>query len=183
MGIILKIAQVTPTIGAEISDIDLSRPLDSATQEQIYAAYDALPVDMQALVAKSSAVHDMGAFRDHYLGDNADVDALNQAMANVGSAVHPMAPKHPATGKRLLFVNRSFTQYVTGMLKVESDRLLQYLFGHIESPTLQVRFRWRNGSVAVWDNRTTQHFAVADYLPAYRRMHRVIIATDCRVDA
>lgn len=85
------------------------------------------------------------------------------------------------TGRRLLFVNRSFTQQVIGALKAESDRLLQYLFGHIESPNLQVRLRWRKGFVAIWDNRTTQHFAVADYLPAYRRMHRVIISTDRRV--
>ena len=147
----------------------------------MYAAYDTLPADVQALVSKSSAVHDMGAFRNNYLGEDADVDALNEAMASVGSAVHPMAPVHPVTGRRLLFVNRSFTQQVIGALKAESDRLLQYLFGHIESPNLQVRLRWRKGSVAIWDNRTTQHFAVADYLPAYRRMHRVIINTDRRV--
>jgi taurine dioxygenase len=149
----------------------------------MYAAYDALPEDIQALVVNSSALHDMGAFRNNYLGDNFDVDALNAAMASMGSAVHPMAPVHPVTGKRLLFVNRSFTQLVTGMLKAESDRLLQYLFSHLNSPNLQVRFRWKKGSVAIWDNRTTQHFAVADYLPAYRRMHRVIIDTDRRVQA
>ena len=147
----------------------------------MYAAYDNLPEDVRNLVSKSSAVHDMGTFRNHYLGKSADVEALNAAMASIGSAVHPMAPVHPVTGKRLLFVNRSFTQLVTGVLKTESDRLLQYLFSHIDSPSLQVRFRWRKGSVAIWDNRTTQHFAVADYLPAYRRMHRVIIQTDRRV--
>ena len=87
------------------------------------------------------------------------------------------------TGRRLLFVNRSFTQQIVGMLKSESDRLLQYLFSHIENPGFQVRFRWRNGSVAMWDNRSTQHFAVADYLPGYRRMHRVIVNTDRRVDS
>ena len=146
----------------------------------MYDAYDTLPTEMQTLLSRLSAVHDMGAFRDGYLGKNNDVEALNEAMATVGSAVHPMAPKHPVTGRRLLFVNRSFTQHIKGMLKAESDRLLQYLFSHIESPNLQVRFRWRNGSVAMWDNRSTQHFAVADYLPAYRCMHRVIIDTDRR---
>lgn len=149
----------------------------------MYTAFDTLPADMRALVSKLSAVHDMGAFRNNYLGDDNDVDKLNRAMANLGSAVHPMAPVHPVTGRRLLFVNRSFTQQVKGLLKAESDRLLQYLFAHLDSPNLQVRFRWRKGSVAIWDNRTTQHFAVADYLPAYRRMHRVIIASDRRVDA
>ena len=149
----------------------------------MYAAYDTLPDGMQAQVAKLSAVHDMGAFRNDYLGDNEDVDALNEGLAHMGSAVHPVAPLHPVTGKRLLFVNRSFTQQVAGMLKADSDRLLQYLFSHIESPSLQVRFRWKKGSVAIWDNRTTQHFAVADYLPAYRRMQRVIISTDRRVNS
>ena len=149
----------------------------------MYDAYDALPTEIQTLLSRLSAVHDMGAFRDSYLGKNNDVEALNKAMASVGSAVHPMAPKHPATGRRYLFVNRSFTQHINGMLTAESDRLLQYLFSHIENPNLQVRFRWRNGSVAMWDNRCTQHFAVADYLPAYRCMHRVIIDTDRRTSA
>ena len=65
----------------------------------MYAAYDTLPDDVQALVTKSSAVHDMGAFRNNYLGENADVEALNEGMANIGSAVHPMAPVHAVTGK------------------------------------------------------------------------------------
>jgi len=146
----------------------------------MYAAFDALPGEMQALVSRLHAVHDMGAFRNDYLGDGLDVDAMVEGLASVGSAVHPVAPKHPVTGKRLLFVNRSFTQHVVGMLKSESDRLLQYLFGHIENVNFQVRFRWREGSVAIWDNRSTQHFAVADYLPAYRCMHRVIVNTDRR---
>ena len=147
----------------------------------MYAAYETLPEDIRTLVDKSSAVHDMGAFRNNYLGGNNDVASLNAAMSKVGSAVHPMAPVHPTTGKRYLFVNRSFTQHVVGVQKAESDRLLQYLFGHIESPNFQVRFRWQKGSVAIWDNRPTQHFAVADYLPNYRRMHRVIVNRDRRI--
>jgi taurine dioxygenase len=146
----------------------------------MYAAYDTLPAEIQALASRLSAVHDMGTFRNNYLGADHDIAALNQAMASVGSAVHPVAPVHPVTGRRLLFVNRSFTQHIVGMQKAESDRLLQYLLSHIETASLQLRFRWRQGSVAIWDNRSTQHYAVADYLPAYRRMHRVIIDTDRR---
>jgi taurine dioxygenase len=149
----------------------------------MYAAYENLPAEVQALVSRLSAVHDMGAFRNDYLGEDNDVEALNTGLASVGSAVHPIAPKHPVTGRRLLFVNRSFTQHIVGMLKSESDRLLQYLFSHLENPSYQVRFRWQKGSVAIWDNRSTQHYAVADYLPDYRRMHRVIIDTDKRVAA
>jgi taurine dioxygenase len=146
----------------------------------MYRAFDTLPPEIRTLVSRLSAVHDMGAFRNNYLKDGNDLEALNKGMAAFGSAVHPIAPTHPVTGRQLLFVNRSFTQHIVGMLKAESDRLLGYLFGHIESANFQVRFRWRKGSVAMWDNRCTQHFAVADYLPAYRRMHRVIIDTDRR---
>lgn len=146
----------------------------------MYRAFDTLPAEIRALVSRLSAVHDMGAFRNNYLKDGADTTALNKGMAAFGSAVHPIAPRHPVTGKQLLFVNRSFTQHIVGMLKAESDRLLAYLFSHIESANFQVRFRWQKGSVAMWDNRCTQHFAVADYLPEYRRMHRVIIDTDRR---
>lgn len=144
----------------------------------MYAAFDTLPTEIQALVSRLSAVHDMGAFRNNFADD---IDSLNEAMTTIGSAIHPIAPQHPVTGQRLLFVNRSFTQHVVGMLKSESDRLLQYLFSHIENSSLQVRFRWSQNAVAIWDNRSTQHFAVADYLPAYRCMHRVIIDTDRRL--
>ena len=146
----------------------------------MYRAFETLPPEIQDLASRLEAVHDMGAFRNAYLGDNNDIEALNAALAEVGSAVHPVAPKHPVSDKRLLFVNRSFTQHIKGMLKAESDRLLEYLFAHIETPNNQVRFRWSNGAVAMWDNRCTQHFAVADYLPAYRRMHRVIVNSDRR---
>ena len=147
----------------------------------MYAAFESLPAEMQQLVSRLDAVHDMGAFRNDFLGEEMDVAAMVDGLASGGSAVHPIAPKHPVTGKRLLFVNRSFTQHVVGMLKSNSDRLLQLLFSHIENPSFQVRFRWRNNSVAMWDNRSTQHFAVADYLPDYRRMHRAIVVSDRRM--
>lgn len=146
----------------------------------MYAAFDALPAEIQTLVSRLSAIHDMGAFRNNFINENNKIDGLDEGMLKFGSALHPIAPKHPVTGKQLLFVNRSFTQHIGGMLKADSDRLLEYLFSHIESANFQVRFRWRKGSVAMWDNRCTQHFAVCDYLPAYRRMHRVIIDTDRR---
>ena len=173
--------QTEPPFMSVLHAIEVPETGGDTLWANMYTAYDALPKEMQSLVARSSAVHDMGAFRNNYLGETQDVAALNAGMASIGSAVHPMAPIHPITGNRLLFVNRSFTQAVTGMLKTESDRLLEYLFSHLESPNFQVRFRWKKGSIAIWDNRTTQHFAVADYLPAYRRMHRIIIDTDRRV--
>ncbi len=146
----------------------------------MYAAYDALPAGMKQQLADLSAVHDMGSFRNEYLARENGVQALNEAMAKVGSAVHPMARNHPVTGRPFLFVNQSFTTHVVGMSSHESHRLLRYLFDHINQPEFQFRLRWQANSLVMWDNRVTQHYAVADYMPHYRLMHRVTVIDDRR---
>ena len=145
----------------------------------MHAAFDSLPPEMQQMVSRLDAVHDMGAFRNDFLGDDYDVESMVEGLASGGAAVHPIAPRHPVTGKRMLFVNRSFTQHVVGMLKSESDRLLQYLFSHIENPSFQVRFRWRDNSVAMWDNRSTMHCVTPyDAANEKRTIHRVVVKGD-----
>ncbi len=146
----------------------------------MYAAYDALPSGMKEQLAGLSAVHDMGSFRNQYLARENGVQALNEAMAKVGSAVHPMVRNHPVTGRGFLFVNQSFTTHVVGMSSHESHRLLRYLFDHINQPEFQFRLRWQANSLVMWDNRVTQHYAVADYMPHYRLMHRVTVIDDRR---
>ncbi|MEM7429077.1 MAG: TauD/TfdA family dioxygenase, partial [Pseudomonadota bacterium] len=89
---------------------------------------------------------------------------------------------HPVTGRKFLYVNEGFTQHIVGLTARQSRRLLNYLLDHINRPEYQVRFHWRNGSVAMWDNRITQHYAVADYLPAYRCMHRITVMNDRRAE-
>jgi taurine dioxygenase len=101
-------------------------------------------------------------------------------MAAMGAAVHPVVAHHPVTGRPFLYVNRHFTTHVLGMSSGDSQRLLTALFDHINQPDFQVRFRWHPGTVAMWDNRVTQHYAVADYLPQYRCMHRVTVVNDRR---
>ena len=146
----------------------------------MYAAYDALPAGMKEQLADLSAVHDMGSFRNEYLARENGVQALNEAMAKVGSAVHPMVRNHPVTGRGFLFVNQSFTTHVVGMSSHESHRLLRYLFDHINQPEFQCRLRWQANSLVMWDNRVTQHYAVADYMPHHRLMHRVTVIDDRR---
>ena len=148
----------------------------------MYAAYDALPSEMKAHLANLSAMHDMGSFRNQYLAEGG-IDALNEAMSNVGSAVHPVVGHHPVTDKPFLHVNASFTAHVVDMSTRDSDRLLHYLYNHIDRPEFQVRFRWQADCVAMWDNRVTQHYAVADYMSRYRRMHRVTVVNDRRAAA
>ena len=90
----------------------------------------------------------------------------------------PVVRIHPVTKKKALFVNTVFTTHIEGLNKPESDAILAMLYAHIATPEFQCRFHWRPNSMALWDNRATMHYAVADYWPERRLMNRVTIETD-----
>lgn len=91
---------------------------------------------------------------------------------------HPCIRTHPETGRKILYVNWVYAVRFEGMSEEESAPLLDFLNRHSQRPEFQIRFRWRKGSLALWDNRSTQHIAVNDY-PGFRRvMDRVTIAGD-----
>ncbi len=103
-------------------------------------------------------------------------------------AEHPVVRIHPETGEEILFVN-SFTTHLVNYHRPENVRfgidyapgaseLLQYLMRQAMVPEFQVRWRWTPNSVAIWDNRSTQHYAVQDYWPAVRKMERAGICGD-----
>ena len=145
----------------------------------MFSVHDALDSGLRRDLAQLEAVHDMGAFRTGaYLaaGDEGIVDAMKRA----GMATHPVIAHHPVTGQPYLNVSESFTRFIIGLSAPESGRILTYLFDLTNRPDHHVRIRWRPGMVVIWDNRGTQHYAVADYLPHRRVMHRVAVATDRR---
>ena len=91
-------------------------------------------------------------------------------------AEHPICRTHPVTGKRALYVNPTFTNSIRGMAPEDSARLLAQLYAKMYStPEHTCRFRWQDGSVAMWDNRSCQHYAVSDFWPHERRMERVTL--------
>jgi taurine dioxygenase len=92
--------------------------------------------------------------------------------------VHPVIRTHPITGRKGLFVNDGFTNRINELEAAESDALLRFLFAHATRPEFTIRWRWQENDVAFWDNRITQHFAVDDYRPARRVMHRATILGD-----
>lgn len=149
----------------------------------MYAAYDALPDDMKAHIEDKVAIHDMGDFRNSFTVGQTDATRLNEAMQQFGSALHNVVQVHPVSGRKFLYVNEGFTQQTVGMTRRASNRLLSYLLDHIDRPEHQVRFKWRAGSMAMWDNRCTQHYAVSDYLPHYRCMNRITVVNDRRTNA
>ncbi len=93
-------------------------------------------------------------------------------------AMHPVVRTHPETGRKGLFVNASYTQYFENMTREESLPLLNFLEQHATRPEMTCRFRWENGSVAVWDNRCVMHIAMHDYKGQWRKMHRVQMVGD-----
>ena len=91
---------------------------------------------------------------------------------------HPVVRTHPVSGKKGLFVNSLFTVSIKELNKKESDSLLAFLFNHVVTPEYTCRFQWQTNSIAMWDNRITQHKPVNDYWPAHRRMQRITIDGD-----
>jgi taurine dioxygenase len=143
----------------------------------MYAAYDALSdgmkVTLEGLRACHSSRHVFGAEAAARRGD------LNGRIGNpemaTQDAVHPVVIRHPETGRKALYVNPGFTLRFEGWTDDESRPLLDYLYRHAVKPEFTCRFRWREGSLALWDNRSTWHFAVNDYHGERRLLHRITI--------
>ena len=140
----------------------------------MYAAYDALSEPMQRLLDGLTATHDGGP---NYK-DRAQRNRENNPWRVDPVAVHPVVTRHPNTGRAALYVNSAFTVRINELSAAESRALLDFLFTHIQRPEFQCRFRWRANSVAFWDNRAVQHYAVWDYYPAVRSGQRVTIRGD-----
>ena len=142
----------------------------------MYAAYDALSDGLKATLHSLRAVHSSR----HVFGAKADrpaemKDRLGNAEAATQDAVHPVVITHPISGRAALYVNPGFTLHFEGWTADESRPLLDYLYRHAVKPEFTCRFRWQEGSMAFWDNRATQHFALNDYHGQRRLMHRITL--------
>jgi taurine dioxygenase len=137
----------------------------------MYAAYETLSGPMKAFLQPLEAIHESAHVYAGRYGSN-EADSRDGKFP---SAVHPVVRTHPVTGRKALYVNRAFTTRIRGLKPAESRALLDFLFAHQENPEFQCRFRWEPNSVAMWDNRCAQHFAVWDYFPAVRHGLRVSV--------
>lgn len=148
------------------------------------AAYERLPVGLRSDLEQTHAIHDYGDFRNDFaVSDHARtaVDRLNESVARFGHQVKPLVGEHPVTGRKFLNFNEAFVSHIVGMTTNDAMSLRTFLANHMNKPEDQVRWRWQAGDLAMWDNRVTMHYAVADYLPAYRCMNRVTVVHDRRV--
>ncbi|MGA8097512.1 MAG: taurine dioxygenase [Candidatus Cybelea sp.] len=142
----------------------------------MYLAYEGLSEPLKQLVSSLRAVH---SFAKNFTPERFIAlgmeDRRDEVYAAHPPVSHPVARTNPATGRKALFVNQDFTSHIEGVAPRESEALLRLLFEHMAQPKFQVRWRWAAGTVALWDNRWTQHCALADYFPAHRRMRRATI--------
>lgn len=161
----------TPSMGAVLHAIDVPPVGGDTLFSDMAAAYEGLSDEMKSRVDGLTARHDfMKAF-----GHNLPEDRKDEMRERYPVAVHPVVITHDATGRKLLYVNRIFTDSIVGLDPEESADLLWLLCREAEIVEYQVRFRWQADSVAFWDNRAVQHYASSDYWPERRVMERASI--------
>jgi len=140
----------------------------------MWQAYEALSdgLKLEGLRAAHSSRHVFGveARKTRNMGDR-----LVNAELATQDAVHPVVIRHPENGRKILYVNRTFTTHFEGWTAEESKPLLEYLYAHGSRPEFQTRFQWEKGSIAIWDNRSTWHLALNDYHGERRLMHRITL--------
>jgi len=167
----------TPPLGAVLA----ARKVPPAGGDTLWAsataAYDGLPEALKRLLDGLTATNDLAkSFPVERFGTTeADLARLEKAKRDNQPVSHPVIRTHPVTGRRAIFVNEGFTTRIDGLDAASSETLLNLLYRHVTRPEYTVRWRWRQGDVAVWDNRATQHYATDDYRPHHRIMHRATI--------
>ncbi len=162
-----------PSLGSILRAIELPEIGGDTLFSNMVLAYEDLDEDLQNRLCEMTAVHDIARVFAKRL--NKDASKLHERFP---PKEHPVIRTHPETGKRLIYVNVAFTDYIKDMDRAESDELLKYLYHRAWLPEYQCRFRWGPGSLAFWDNRACQHYAASDYFPNIRIMERVTIAGD-----
>jgi taurine dioxygenase len=147
-------------------------------------AYEKLPEHIKKQIAPLRARHSI----ESTFGAAMPIEKRLALKAQYPDPEHPVVRTHPETGEKVLFVN-PFTTHFTNFHTAENVRygqdyapgaaqLLHYLISQAQIPEYQVRWRWKPNSMAMWDNRSTQHYAVMDYPPCHRKMERAGIIGD-----
>jgi alpha-ketoglutarate-dependent taurine dioxygenase len=171
LGSILR-AVTLPSYGGDTSWADLE------------LAYSSLSGPVQRLADQLTAVHDGNEEWGYYLAQRRQGRGSvweGEVARRLDPVEHPVVTVHPETGRRSLFVNPGFTTHIKDVCKAESRALLDLFFAHLTKPEHVVRHRCSPGDVAMWDNRSTAHYANRDYGDARRVMQRITLRGDAPV--
>ncbi len=170
----------TPALGSVLAAKQLPALGGDTLWASNSAAFEALSTPLQTLLDGLTATHDFTrSFPLERFGNTVEaLERYHQVQRDHPPLSHPVVRTHPATGRKGLFVNEGFTMRINELQPAESDALLRFLFAHSTRPEFTIRWRWQANDVAFWDNRITQHYAVDDYRPSRRVMHRATILGD-----
>jgi len=176
--------RVKPPLGAVLRCVECPPVGGDTMWANMVLAYEKLPEPVKDQIAGLRARHSIEASFGAAMPAEKRL-ALSSAFPD---AEHPVVRTHPETQERVLFVNSFATHFTnfhtTSNVRYGQDyapgaaQLLHYLIAQAQIPEYQVRFRWTKNAVALWDNRSTQHYAVMDYPPCYRKMERAGIVGD-----
>jgi len=173
-----------PALGSVLVARELPENGGATAFASMYLAHDALPGRLRSQLEGKSAVHsarhvfgsqpyayeaDRDTRRDGRVGNAAAADVLSDV-------VHPVVITHPLSGRRAIYVNPGFTTKIVGLSDEASRALLDEVFEHTLNSAFAEDFHWQPGSIALWDNRATWHYAYNDYHGQRREMHRITIA-------
>jgi taurine dioxygenase len=168
-----------PAMGSILYAREVPRVGGDTLFASMYAAYGALSDGLKQMLSTLNAEHSSrhsfgeGAYSDSAIEDLGG--RVGNAAVATQDALHPVVIRHPLSGRPALYVNGEFTVKFEGWTKEESQPLLDYLYAHARQNEFTCRFNWRKGSMAIWDNRATQHCALNDYHGERRLMHRITI--------
>jgi len=173
----------TPALGAVLSARQVPEFGGDTLWASGIAAFEALSAPMRALLDGLTATHDFTrSFPLERFGTTPeDIARWEQTRRQHPPLSHPVIRTHPVSGRKSLFVNEGFTTRINELSETESEAILKFLFSHATRPEFTIRWRWQQHDVAFWDNRVTQHYAVDDYRPQRRIMHRATILGDAPV--
>lgn len=165
-----------PAMGSILRAIELPETGGDTMFASVQAAYEGLSDEDKEMIAPLKGTHSA----NHIFGYEAEEakgvgDRFGNAENANLSAVHPVALAHPETGRKGIYVNAAFTTGIEGMEKDEADSVLDKLYSACVKSEYHFRFKWKPGSIAMWDNRSTWHWALNDYHGQRRYMHRITL--------
>jgi taurine dioxygenase len=170
--------RLQPSLGSVLRAIEVPSNGGDTLFANMEAAYDGLTDEVKERIEGAVARHDFNHFRTRLRkrgASDADIAEFERTYPNPD---HPVVRTHPVSGRRSIYVNIAFTKEIVGWDPGESEQMLNHLYAQAAIPEYQCRFSWAPNSIAFWDNRSAQHYAVADYWPERRVMERVTVCGD-----
>ena len=173
--------ELEPALGTILYGIEVPNTGGDTMFTSLFAAYDSLSDGMKRMLAGLKVVftnaNTYGKNANRFKAGIAKDMTVTQALEEK-EVTHPLVRRHPESGGRALYLSPTHISRIDGMTKEESWPLLNQLIEHAVRPEFTCRFKWRNGSVAMWDNRSTMHYAVNDFPDDRRVMQRVTLQGD-----